>query len=491
MSHSSQRLNERKIVIATDVPFWLDRTGAQKRIRELTAYLAQSGFEVTVYFLGSLQPSTGLPTDITGQDAGQLLSAIIADTRIEFLSAVDDWVPQTLSEKIVWKYQCILHAITQSLRARNHPADHPRVDIASRRLPDFVSAPWKHRFQTRINDLKPAHVIVEYVTLAYLVPDRPHRQGVKYWIDTHDVLSKRYEEFKRRNESHWVALSHEEEAAAINQFDGVIAIQSDEAEIFRSMIRHNQPVVVAGYSGGSLRAESVSLRTNEREPDATNKVTVGFIASSNQANAHGIRWFLQHVWPAIQRQHRSVDDSNKPPDQAKDRVVQLILAGSICDQIPDHLTDATVIKLGHVQSVDQFYRQVQMVVNPVQFGTGLKIKNIEAIGHGKPLVISGHAAAGMMAETENCKPDIDTAQESKRSDLQPGGHEDKVPSVDRPSVPWIIAETANEMASAIVRLTENQTDRERLTTAARLYAENHLAPQRIYKELMDHITAPF
>jgi glycosyltransferase involved in cell wall biosynthesis len=52
-----------------------------------------------------------------------------------------------------------------------------------------------------------------------------------------------------------------------------------------------------------------------------------------------------------------------------------------------------------------------VVINPISTGTGLKIKNIEALGYGKPLVTTSVGAVGMENGSHSAFLAADTAQD--------------------------------------------------------------------------------
>ena len=103
-----------------------------------------------------------------------------------------------------------------------------------------------------------------------------------------------------------------------------------------------------------------------------------FLASKNPINTNGLSFFLQEVLPKVQNQLPSV---------------KLVLAGSICEVIDDSPKHYT--KLGKVEDLGEAYQEADLVINPVCFGTGLKIKNIEALGYSMPLVTTPIGAEGM------------------------------------------------------------------------------------------------
>lgn len=93
-------------------------------------------------------------------------------------------------------------------------------------------------------------------------------------------------------------------------------------------------------------------------------------------NVKGIYWFLQEVLPQVKLHHPKL---------------QIILAGTICEvEGLDHC-----IKLGKVTHLKEVYDRAHIVINSIPYGTGLKIKTIEALGYAKPLVTTSVGAEGL------------------------------------------------------------------------------------------------
>ncbi len=59
------------------------------------------------------------------------------------------------------------------------------------------------------------------------------------------------------------------------------------------------------------------------------------------------------------------------------------------------LGDAVVRSLGPVDSVDDFYAEVDLVLAPVESGGGMKVKVIEALSRGVPVLVDEHAVDGL------------------------------------------------------------------------------------------------
>lgn len=57
--------------------------------------------------------------------------------------------------------------------------------------------------------------------------------------------------------------------------------------------------------------------------------------------------------------------------------------------------------LGPVDSVNEFYHRVELVLAPIRLGGGMKVKVVEALAHGTPVLATGHATAGLPPRLAN------------------------------------------------------------------------------------------
>ncbi|MFN9546219.1 MAG: glycosyltransferase [Cyanobacteriota bacterium] len=161
-----------------------------------------------------------------------------------------------------------------------------------------------------------------------------------------------------------LSFSAEEERNLLMQSDYLIAIQAAEAAYLSQLIPEKRILTVG---------MDCDLPGELYLPSEAGEV-IGIVGSDNLANREGLDLFLVDSWPRIK--------SSRP--QAK-----LLIAGKLGrqlqaqdqDQLPEGVTP-----LGWVASLSAFYQELRIVVNPVQRGTGLKIKTVEALAHGRPLV---------------------------------------------------------------------------------------------------------
>ena len=352
----------KKILFATIVPFWNRATGAQQRIFSMVKVLMAHGHQVQVFFPGHAELSDRKTAEQLGLDVAFHCSD---------QPAVSE---QSLSRTIKWQVDAVKHAV-HKFAEQNFKGDRGEKDDEKNtlRLSDF-RWPWAEiAFENAVIEFAPQVVVCEYITMAYLVESLPAdlRSEILCMIDTHDLLSRRQQEFANHGQPHWISVSHEEEAAALRAFDTIVAIEQNEAHAFEEMAPGNAVIVVGHHALGTAAPDTQGLNDPE-------SFTLGYLGSSNASNVDAVNNFLDVVWRDFQREPR----------------IKLVLAGKVSDGVIPELRFANVEMLGHVSGVDDFYTRVDAVINPVGYGTGLKIKSVEAIAHGKPLLCTSAGWAG-------------------------------------------------------------------------------------------------
>lgn len=212
-----------------------------------------------------------------------------------------------------------------------------------------------HRYQA---------IIVNYVWMSKVLVGI---DGPLKIIDTHDVFGNRHLTAEGQGlEPRWFFTTMEEECKGYERADIVVGIQeSESAEIRR---RHPGKVLTVGHP-----VEPAFL-TKPWKPNPS--FIFGYLGSGNP-------WNIRSVL--------AVDAA-----LARDRVARWLLAGTITRQ--RLLLQSHPFLLGVVDRVESFYDAVECVLNPMLGGTGLKIKTIEAIAFGKPVIGTRDAFEGLRVE---------------------------------------------------------------------------------------------
>ena len=252
-------------------------------------------------------------------------------------------------------------------------------------------------------------VIAEYVFFSRALLHFP-RETLKV-IDTHDKFTGRRQRLKARIIGKMVRTlaSEKEEAKGLRRADAIIAIQRHEAEFFRRLVPALTPVLTVGHI---LDVPTVPL------PDAPSG-TVLFFGTDYIVNVNGLKNFIRECLPSIREAIPNF---------------RLIVAGTICSVFQSEAPD--IVMLGRVGEVEEAYSSASVVINPVDAGTGLKTKSVEAMAFGRPMVTTACGAEG----------------------IEEGA-----------GAAFIQAEVGPDFAAAVIRLLKDQSLRARMAAQARQF----------------------
>ena len=409
-----------KIVVATDQPFWRLENGAHHRIYSLIKFLLSRQHEITLFYM----------VELLDRDREILANLDLQVVEYDPAGGIIPRVAQT-----------IVDAGRKLTRRMDSPIEVAKeVESAKEKvsatLQDYR---WPHaveQFRKLVENVRPQFVLIEYVTWAYLL-DGVHSSEVKTMIDTHDALHVRNQQFNDNGQEHWLEISHDEEAKELSRFDAVLAIQVHESNLFRQMAPHSEHLVVGHVPEivfDRQHAHGSSSRSN-------GCVNLGFIGSNNHANVDGIQWFLENCWPQI------LTEAESP--------CRLIIGGPIregLDSVVQRLqpSELSMIEfIGPVQCIADFYARIDIAINPVRYGSGLKIKSIESIVFSKPLVANPHSMTGIPDEARGAA---------------------------------VVCESATDFARACVVQIDDSEFREQMREKA-FSAGVHFLPKAVYSEL--------
>lgn len=157
------------------------------------------------------------------------------------------------------------------------------------------------------------------------------------------------------------------------EVDAVVCISEEEAAIVREHAR-GEVIVVA-----PLRTDARPTTRGFHERDGVGLVA-GWAAGPGSPNADGLLWFGREVLPALRVLLPDVRlrvTGGDPPDNLA------WLAGPQVDFV------------GRVEDLHGFYDSIRVAISPVRYGAGVKLKSIEALQSGVPLVATREGAAGL------------------------------------------------------------------------------------------------
>lgn len=423
--------SRRTLLVVTDRRFWRRSIGSEQRIANLLEHLAhRPGTRVVVACLD--RPASA---ERRALDAfASALPALEIRVRSSTPSA-------RLADALV---DTFAHAFVGSpigpLRRRGSPGDPSPFRAASAARRRFV--------QALLLELAPQVVLVEFLRLTSTVHPRPARGGARapaYLVDTHDVLHERAARFRAEGASSAFDVDAAQEARALRTYDAILAIQARDAATLRGLVP-DRPVLTVPH-GLALPSPAPSFLPGPRP------LRLGFLAGRDASNRAGLGWFLDTVWPTlVGRFGASIELRVAGALGGEPR--RSGAEGDAMEGAEKGAAARGVVFVGPVPTIDDFWPTVDVAINPIRFGSGLKIKNVETLAYRRALITTPIGAEGLEAAA-------------------PEG--------------LAIAETPAQWVGVLTTWIEDREALARTAEAGRLHAERHFSPTAAFRALDEHL----
>lgn len=228
-------------------------------------------------------------------------------------------------------------------------------------------------------------VLVNYVWMSKALDYVPC--GPIKIIDTHDIFANRNAlSLAEGIEARWFSTTEQQENLGLNRADLVIAIQDQEEAVFKSRVNAETRVVCLGHL--------VPKQKLLPKPNQETSITYGFLGSANPFNITSIQKFIKDL---------------RTTEEAVDQSTWMVcLAGSVCQHIEE---DSHLKKYGVIEDLNELARDVDIFVNPMQGGTGLKIKTLDFLATGRKVIASDTALVGIISPQDRAT--ISAAMETR------------------------------------------------------------------------------
>ena len=185
-------------------------------------------------------------------------------------------------------------------------------------------------------------------------------------LDTHDAFAERREKYLSANMApQWFSTSYEEEDTSLKRADAALAIQKEEAAVF--VKRGHRNILYLPYVEPCVRPFEHN--------DSKRPLTFGYLGSGND-------WNILSINDMLTRLNTNGAAFSHP----------IVVAGGVTRHVRDF---QNVVKLGFVQQLHGFYDAIDVALNPMVGGTGLKIKTVEPLCFGKPVLTTRSGAEGV------------------------------------------------------------------------------------------------
>lgn len=232
------------------------------------------------------------------------------------------------------------------------------------------------------------------------------------------------------------------EHRAWQQFPAIVPIVQTDAQAIQQFLQQSepqQPVLAPGTHISKIKIHTYQPGIAIERPFAFihKPLSLFHIGSMEwQANEQGVLWFLQKVWPLL---------------LVKYPQAQFHLAGKGLQKNDPRFFQTGVVNHGEVPDAEDFMHAHGLMIVPIQAGSGIRIKTLEAMALGVPVVSTYVGAQGLAVE-----------------------HGRELMLADQPA----------DFAQAIANLLANPAIAQQQTTAARAYVEQYHNLKRNTAELL-------
>jgi glycosyltransferase involved in cell wall biosynthesis len=277
----------------------------------------------------------------------------------------------------------------------------------------------KAQFASCLKQAQHDLVIVENIHLAWVAD--LEIKDTSIYLDAHDIISEGAED-SRYSGRPYNSLSLEEEIALFRKFDKVIFLLKEQTEKIAAFLGKDcllccpHPVVPE---------EKIVLREEVQ--------TIGFFGGPSWLNIDSVQWFHDRVMPLL-----------------GDLTEKCIICGGI-NYSPFSFFSNRLARGPVFPSIHNYYQNIDITINPSLYRNGLKIKTVEALAYGIPLVTTSKGAHGFSEES---------------------------------NLSFLLADAPEDFAAAIRALDASLELRQRLSLRARAFAQQHFTPHACFSKLL-------
>ena len=225
-------------------------------------------------------------------------------------------------------------------------------------LDDWINPDLLKALPDLVKQYEITHCLTNYVFQSKYFEAIP--DGIPKILDTHDKLSRRalFEEMGTTPGFYYT--TEEEEQRGLARADVVLAIQDNEVDYFQ---QSGKPVIVVGHLSPVAFLEK----------RYTTFKKIGYIGAFNKFNINALEQFIPAFADYVERTGADLT---------------LSISGNAARHFAtlDDFSYQCVQYEGFVASIPDYLESLDLYLNPTFNGTGLKIKSVEALSHGVPVV---------------------------------------------------------------------------------------------------------
>lgn len=220
-------------------------------------------------------------------------------------------------------------------------------------------------FESILSKNKYDYIIISYVLFAPFIENKQLLKGATTIVDTHDFFTAQFNTEKNKNLGNNLAT----EVKYLKKFDSIWTISGEEQFIF-SQFLPNKNIITIPHG----------LENNFKSKEKLATIDIFYVGSNNPHNTTSATWFFDKVYPLL--------PSN----------IKITVVGRVCEVVPDK---NNIEKILFAEDLADFYKKTKITICPMLSGTGLKIKVVESLSYGIPVVCNERGVDGLLNKINN------------------------------------------------------------------------------------------
>lgn len=221
----------------------------------------------------------------------------------------------------------------------------------------------QERFDEILKNNDYDYILISYVFWTRLIENSKYIKNAKLIIDTHDFITPHFKDDKKFELGKYFA----EEIRSLSFFDTILVVSIEEKYIFNQFLDKEIHLI--------SHPEELKHKSDKKLYD------VIYVASDNVHNVKSAKWFFDKVYPLL----------------GKD--IKICVVGKINNNVPAALEN--VHNIDYIDNLEDVYSVSRIAICPMLSGTGVKIKVIEALSYGLPIVCNERGVDGLLNKTNN------------------------------------------------------------------------------------------
>lgn len=237
-------------------------------------------------------------------------------------------------------------------------------------LQDWASDGVQRLFTDILKDNHYDSIVIFYTYLANLLKNREINAKKIYFMED-SMFLQQFSWDEQGYEKAGITLGKlmDEELERINYFDEIFCISNDEKIFYEKIARRQMHFLPHLLPDVKMVTSNIADR----------KWDVFFIGFDNPFNVEGLNWFLEEVYPLL-----NVN-------------LKILLVGSATKKI--NVTYSNVDVIPFAPNLDEIFENVKVSICPMFRGTGMKVKVVESMAKGLPVVCNERGVDGFPDKT--------------------------------------------------------------------------------------------